>query len=575
MANNIKIPYGIAGYDEIRRENYFYIDKTQYIAELEVFKNPVFLRPRRFGKTLLCTTLSSYYDINKKHRFEELFGDTWIGKNTTSLQGKYMVLHLDFSIVYATVNSAEELAKSFNNAILPRIKNFVGLEYAAYFKDFKYNEDITVWDLLSEIIDYIPQKGLPQLYIIIDEYDNFTNQLITSNRDSLYMDILSGDGFLKTFFKIIKAGQPIEAIGRVFITGVLPITIDDLTSGYNIAELVTLRPNLANMLGFTHKEAKHYLAAVFEANHYDKETMPEIWQLLVNNYNGYRFLPNAEPIFNSTILTYFFKIFTIDGGVVPDELIDENLRTDVSWIQRLAQNNESAIKMLEQVLTQNTLQYSVSELTSKFNRNKFINKNFFAIAMYYLGMTTLVDDYDMKLPNNTMKLIFTDYYNTLCDLEGDNDKYVPYFRQFTKDFKIEGLMECYFQHYLGLFVAQSFDKINENFVRNTFYELCTRYLKRSFFLNMEQNYPSGRSDFEIAGRPGTAYYRHKHIVELKYFTSSEWKKINALTEPSPEHVEKVNGYARDSVQMLPDCKVHKHIIYLAGNKGFKYFVLNT
>ncbi len=569
--SNIKIPYGIMSYAELRTQNYYYVDKTEYIAKVENYKNPIFLRPRRFGKTLFCNTLKCYYDLREAHRFEELFGDTWIGKNPTPNQGRYMVLSLDFSTVYASVKNEEELAESFNIAITPTLKGFVEDQYADYFQNLSYDDNISAWNLLSKIVKYLELKELPSLYIIIDEYDNFTNQLITANKDLLYESILSKDGFLKTFFKIIKAGQPTQAIAGTFITGVLPITIDDLTSGFNIGNVITLNPLFVNMMGFTHQEARTYLNAIFETNHFEVNNIEEIWQMLVNNYDGYRFLSNAEPIFNSTILTYFFKYFADVGAQIPDELIDENLRTDVSWIQRLAQNNESAIKMLEQILTQNTLQYSINELTSKFSKNKFINKNFFPIALYYLGMTTIVDDYDMQLPNNTMKLIFIDYYNSLCDLEGDNDKYVPYFRQFTKDYEIKGLMECYFKHYLGLFVGQSFDKFNENLVRNTFYELCNRYLKRGFLLSMEQNYPSGRSDFEVIGRPGTSYHRNKQIVELKYFKSSEWKKINALTEPYPEHIEKVNGYARDAVEMLPNYTVRKHIIYLAGNKGFKHW----
>ncbi len=572
--SNIKIPYGVASYEQLRTENYFYIDKTKYIAELESFLNPVFLRPRRFGKTLLCTTLASYYDINQKHRFEELFGDTWIGKNPTSRQGKYMVLHLDFSIVYATVNSAEELAKNFDDVMKPKIKGFVQTVYAAYFKDFVVEKDVTSWKLLSQIIDYIQQKKLPKLYIIIDEYDNFTNQLITSHRDSLYMDILSGDGFLKTFFKIIKAGQAQRAIERVFITGVLPITIDDLTSGYNIAEVVTLEENLVSMLGFTHNEAMRYLTAIFEANHYDKEIMPEIWQLLINNYDGYRFLPDAEPLFNATILTYFFKRFSLNNAKIPMELIDENLRTDVNWIKRLVGGTENAREILFDLVNGQEMNYTLGTLRSKFNKEQFFNKDFYPISFYYLGMTTLADGFSMKLPNNTMVSIFADYYNDVCKLGYGKDIYAPMFKKFYHDFNIEALFAGYYEHYLGQFVGQSFDKINETFVRNTFYELCNRYITSYFTIAIEQNYPSGRADFEITGRAQTAYFRHKHIVEFKYTKGEDWKKVQAIEAPLQEDIDQLNGYAHDALQILASYKIRKHIFYIAGNKGFKYFSLN-
>ncbi len=572
--NNIKIPYGVASYEEIREENYFYIDKTKYIVELESFKNPVFLRPRRFGKTLLCTTLSSYYDINKKHQFEELFGDTWIGKNPTPLQGTYMVLHLDFSIVYATVNSAEVLARNFDRVIRPYFTSFVDSEYSEYFKNFSYNDGDTTWDLLSKITKFVKANNLPPLYIIIDEYDNFTNQLITTNRDSLYMDILSGDGFLKTFFKIIKAGQAKRAIERVFITGVLPITIDDLTSGYNIAEVVTLEENLVSMLGFTHVEAKQYLTAIFEANHYDKEIMPEIWQLLINNYDGYRFLPDAEPLFNATILTYFFKRYSLNNAKIPMELIDENLRTDVNWIKRLVGGTENAREILFDLVNGQEMSYTLGTLRSKFNKEQFFDKDFYPISFYYLGMTTLADGFSMKLPNNTMVSIFADYYNDVCKLSSGKDVYAPLFKKFYNDFNIEALFAGYYEHYLGQFVGQSFDKINETFVRNTFYELCNRYITSYFTIAIEQNYPSGRSDFEITGRDQTAYFRHKHIVEFKYTKGEDWKKVQAIEAPLQEDVEQLNAYAQDALKVHSSYKIQKHIFYIAGNKGFKHFALN-
>ena len=323
------------------------------------------------------------------------------------------------------------------------------------------------------------------------------------------------------------------------------------------------------MLGFTHNEARTYLDTIFTTNNFDEGMKEEIWQLLINNYNGYHFLPNAEPIFNSTILTYFLQDFVYDDATIPIELIDENLRTDVSWLTRLAQSNERAIANIEGILQTGGIEYSTSDLKSSFGKDKFTNPEFFPISLFYLGMTTLANNYQMILPNLTMKSIFTGYYNNLSQLRGLNNDYVPYFLQFSKDFKIEGLVECYCKKYLGLFAAQSFDKINENFMRNTFYELCNRYLSGDFLLGMEQNYPSGRSDFEISGRQGTAFHHIRYVVEMKYYPNKMWSKMKALKEPYEEHVTQVEAYAQDARNLLTEYTIRPSVIYIIGNKGWK------
>ena len=410
---------------------------------------------------------------------------------------------------------------------------------------------------------------MPPLYLIIDEYDNFTNQLITTFKDTLYSELTTGDSFLRTFFKVIKEGVKSQGIGGVFITGVLPITMDDLTSGFNIAQMVTLQPGLVNMLGFTYEETETYLQAIFEGYGFDKTLLPEIRQIVRNNYDGYRFLPNADPIYNSTILTYFLSDFTINNGTIPDELIDENLRTDLGWIKRLTLGEERAKDMLHQLVYEGTLGYTREMLKSKFTREQFFKKEFYPISLYYLGMTTLADNFDMVLPNNTMRTIFVDYYNTLNDLRGTADKYIGFFRQFTKDHSVETLFDGYYRVYLGQFPAQSFDKMNENFIRNTFYELCNRYLSSEYLFALEQNYPSGRADWEITGRPGTSYHRNKQIVEFKYFPSKEAKRILALEEPNIEDVEQVCRYAVDAKELLPEFHIRQFVIYVAANKGYR------
>lgn len=567
-----KIPYAVSNYAKLREEGFYYVDKTQFIEELEQYQAPVFLRPRRFGKSLLCTTLESYYDLNRADQFERLFADTYIGRHPTAAHNQYMVLHLDFSIVPVS-DSVSDIERNFGFAVNQAIRGIAGVSYKRYFTEYDDVDTTNPTQILSNILEYVRLHNTPKLYVIIDEYDNFTNQLITSSNDRIYEEVTTGDSFLRTFFKVIKEGIKDNTISNCFITGVLPITMDDLTSGFNIAEMVTLQPRLASMLGFTHAEVDAYLNTVFESYGFDKEVLPEIKQIIESNYNGYRFLPTAEPIYNSTILTYFLKYYTINDAEVPDELIDENVRTDLNWIKRLTLGEENAKEMLHQLVYESTLSYNKADMKSKFNRGQFFQKEFYSISLFYLGMTTIRDNYQMCLPNNTIRTIFIDYYNTLNKIEGIASRYVYIFEQFLKDHSLETLFKGYYKEYLGQFPAQSFDKINENFVRSTFYELCGRYLSSGYTFTIEQNYPSGRCDWEMTGRPNTPSHKEKFIIEFKYFKTKEIRKTKALTEPYPEDRKQVENYAIDMLAEFPFLKIRKYVIYVMANKGYRLWEL--
>lgn len=569
---SMSIPYAIADYADLRTRGFYYVDKTQFIASLEDYSAPVFLRPRRFGKSLLCSTLAYYYDLRQKDRFEQLFGNTWIGAHPTEEHNQYLVLRFDFSKM-VLADTAEGLEKNFNDLNCNPIRSLVRDKafYPDLFPNFSFTEERNASKMLEDVLSYVAGNRLPPLYIIIDEYDNFTNQLLTAYKDPLYDNITTKDSFLRTFFKVIKAGLGEQTVRTCFCTGVLPITMDDLTSGYNVAEILTLRPNFLNMLGFTYAEAEAYLKYVI--NKYGKpgEAYEEIWQLIVNNYDGYRFQPDAEPLFNSTILTYFFKYFATEGGNIPEEMIDENLRTDINWIRRLTLNLENAREMLDTLVVDDELSYSLPDLRSKFNRNQFFDKKFYPISLFYLGMTTLKSRFKMCLPNLTMRSIYMDYYNQLNNISGDVQRYSSVYEQFTIDRELEPLIRNYFEQYLGQFPAQAFDKVNENFIRCSFYELCSRYLSFAYTFALEQNHPTGRSDFEMTGIPGTAYYQDDRIVEFKYFKNSEAKKMLPLAEPRPDDVAQVMSYADTIQKRFPNFHVRKYIAYIVGNKGYKFW----
>ncbi|MCP5054357.1 MAG: AAA family ATPase, partial [bacterium] len=412
-----RVRYGEANYKSLVLDNGYYVDKTGYISLMEEYKNPVFLRPRRFGKSLWCTTLEYYYDINEADDFDRLFGHTDIGKNPTPLHNRFMILSLDFSIIDPS-GDIEDIRGRFNahcNTALQLVLD----RYRKYFKDFdKFNRDQDASVNLELLLGQIKGFDLPKLYVIIDEYDNFANQLITAHKDALYLELTADSAFLKSFFKALKNGCKARTIDRVFITGVLPITIDDLSSGYNIADILTLKKKFENMMGFTQQEVNALLDEIYNDNDIDPATRPLIMETITSNYNGYRIIdPNGDGLFNSTILMYFLSQF-IDEMEIPDYLIDVNLKTDISWVKRLtASNPANTEELVNQLLIHNRLPYNKTALSEKFSMSQFFQKDFYPISFYYLGMLTKQDGRYMCLPNLNMRSIFVDYFNDIYKID--------------------------------------------------------------------------------------------------------------------------------------------------------------
>ena len=564
---SITIPYAVANYADLRDRGFYYVDKTDYIPRLEAYNAPVFLRPRRFGKSLLVSTLAHYYDRTLTHRFEDLFGGTYIGSHPTPEHNRYMIIRYDFSAMVMADNM-EGLEQNFNDLNCSPVEIMV-IHNRDLFGDFKFTTRGNASKMLEEALAYARAHDLPPVYILIDEYDNFTNQLLTSYNDPLYEKVTTADSFLRTFFKVIKKGIGEGSIRTCFCTGVLPVTMDDLTSGYNIAEILTLHPDFINMLGFTHAEADAYLRYVLDKYTGSQERYDEIWQLIVNNYDGYRFSPKGEKLFNATILTYFLKNFATRHGEVPEEMIDENLRTDIGWLRRLTLSLENSKAMLDALVIDNGLAYNVADLSSKFNKQKFFDKNFYPVSLFYLGMTTLQNNFRMALPNLTMRSIYMDYYNVLNRIDGGANRYVPTYERFVDERDFESLVRNYFEQYLGQFPAQVFDKINENFIRCSFFELVSRYLSSCYTFAIEQNNSEGRADFEMTGIPGTDYYTDDRLVEFKYYKAKEAEKMLASDAPLPEHVEQVHRYAEDTLRHFPNYKVRTYVVYICANRGWK------
>lgn len=570
-----RIPYGIGNYAELVEKNCYFVDKTPYIALLEGVQNPVYLRPRRFGKSLFCSLLRWYYDMNVAPRFAELFGNTWIGQQPTGNQNRYMVLGLNFSTIVAgpTLQDIEESFKLQVNNNLQQLK----LTYPTPLVTMpEIDLGRPVADNLTVFLDYIQQNGLPPLYITIDEYDNFANQLITGNRDYLYHLLTADESFFKSFFKALKKGREIGSIANTYITGVLPILIDDLASGYNIAKFLTLNPRFEAMVGFTQAETTTLLNAVYEEYALAPESREEVDALLKNYYNGYHFADlNGEALYNSTSLMYFLDELT-QHSAIPKRLIDVNLKTDISWVRRLTASNPALTEeFVDQVTIHNTIGYDESFLVEKFDMHQFFEKGFFSISFFYLGMLTRRDDFYMKLPNVNMRQIFVEYFNEIHHIDVST-RYSAIMQTFINQPNLEYLFAGYWREYVGQLPEAVFRQMNENFYRTTFYELCSRYLSRWFTWNLERSYPQGQSDLEFVGKFHERYAGLRWVIEFKYYSNAEFKKLNTTIEAfegKAEDTEQITGYVQGLRQEYPEARIEKFVIYCFGNQGFRVFAV--
>lgn len=567
---NRRVPYGIMNFAELIEKNSYFVDKTQYIEKLEKYQNPVFLRPRRFGKSLFCSMLQYYYDQKEASRFCELFGNTWIGKNPTGTHNQYLVLKFDFSVIPIS----EDITKTemaFNQICVGRITQ---LKYA--YPDLMhdlldFSPDTDASTALSLWLGYLQKSDAPQVYVIIDEYDNFVNQYITSHQDHLYQEVTSGDSFLRTFFKTLKEGRQTGIIANIFITGVLPITIDDLTSSYNIATFLSLDSSFESMLGFTQQEVNGLLDMIFKDYQLDPLIRPEIQEVIKTQYNGYHFVdPDGEAIYNSTMLMYFLQDFC-DKKKIPKQLTDLNLRTDLSWVKRITSSTENTRDIVSELIQTESVPYDEEYLVSKFNRSQFFDKHYYPISLFYLGMLTKKDQFFLKLPNVNMQKIFAEYFNELYSIDVST-RYAEMMQGFLNDPDLKKLFADYWQLYVGQLPEAVFTRVNENFYRTTFYELCSRYLSTWFTWNLERSYPKGRSDLEFVGKYHEKFAGIRWVIEFKYFSNTEWARMNTSIESfsvRDEDTKQIMGYAEGLRSEYPQALVRMFVIYCIGNQGFK------
>ena len=399
-----KLPYGISDYERLVENDYYYVDKTMYIEKLENIAEPyiMFLRPRKFGKTLFTSVLENYYDIKKVDKFEKLYGNTYIGKNPTKLKNSYHILRFNFSGIDTT--NEETTILGFKNKVASSIKFFV----EKYNLDFFVNSNEEAENILDDLIKAFKiQKSEEKIYVIIDEYDHFANELLGFNTNQ-FKNLVSKNGKVRKWYEILKEGTE-SVVNRIFITGVAPITLDSLTSGFNIGSDKTQNDAFNEMMGFTEEELKELM----KEQNISKEEQEEILPIMKENYDGYRFsLYGKEKMYNSNMCLYFLNSY-LENRRIPNQLIDVNIASDYTKLGKMLDlcKGEERERVIEQTVSGEGI---VSEITQKFNPAMEFTETDLVSMLYYLGYLTIAGEVfekpELKIPNRVMKEIYSDYF---------------------------------------------------------------------------------------------------------------------------------------------------------------------
>ncbi|RKZ74534.1 MAG: hypothetical protein DRR19_30025 [Candidatus Parabeggiatoa sp. nov. 1] len=403
------IPYGTSSYKAIRQDNAYYVDKTHYIPQLESAGKFLFLiRPRKFGKSSLLSVLEGYYDIARAEEFDELFKGTYIHANPTPEKNAHLILKFNFSQVSPEIDKVEE---SFNG----HARNsffFFGDKYKAFLDDryFKMMESHhQAHQQLEFLLNYVGAKGL-KVYVLIDEYDNFTNTILTTAGQASYHKLTHGAGFFRFFFSILKGAvdQMDSGISRMFITGVSPVTMDDVTSGFNIGRNISLHPNFNEVVGLTEQHVIEMLT-YYRDNGMALPDWNETLNLMKVWYDNYRFSEDATSnLFNTNMVLYFVKNF-LELGKYPKEMIDPNIKVDYGKLRHLVmldkRLNGNFSRLAEIIETEHVR----SNVVNSFPVERLRKPENFISLLYYFGFLSYGGKNELIIPNRTVQQLMYGY----------------------------------------------------------------------------------------------------------------------------------------------------------------------
>lgn len=526
MEQQVKlVPYGVADFATVIEQNLYYVDKTMFIPELEKLpRNLFFIRPRRFGKSIFLSMLYSYYDCTQSHKFQSLFGNLWIGQHPTPLQGKYQVLFLDFSQITGNIDKLETKFNSYLSINLDAFVRQYSEYYQAEMEEILAQED---FEEKMELIFKAAKAHQYHLYLIIDEYDNFTNVILNERGENVYHAITHADGFYRDVFKKFKGN-----FERIFMMGVSPVTLDDVTSGFNIGWNISIKPEFDEMLGFSTTD-------VVEMFTYYKEhgSIPVDSDIdaIVNDmkpwYDNYCFAKQAlkkkTRMFNCDMVLYYLRNY-MDAGCPPEEMIDPNTRTDYGKMKKLLQfdkldgERKGIIRKIaeeEQIVTQ---------LYESFSAYQIPKAEIFPSLLFYYGMLTIKGTRGSKLilgiPNNNVRKQYYGYLEEEYQAKAyvDVNQLTDYYYDMAYDGKWEEGLR---------FMADAYAKVSS--VRDGIE--AERNLQGFFmaYLNLNDYYITapelelnhGYCDFFLL--PDLTHYasQHSYILELKVLSKKDFSAI--------------------------------------------------
>jgi hypothetical protein len=561
-----RIPYGKTDFNDFRKTNLYYVDKTRFIRDIEEKGDFLFLiRPRRFGKSLFLGIMEAYYDIHYKDRFDYFFMGSDIHRNPTRGKNSYMILKLNFSAVAPDISSIEE---AFINYIKDSAYWFIKRYEKLLDIDLKTaKEELFSKKSASEVmvtfLNFSKGKNR-QLYVIIDEYDNFANTILSESGEKEFEKITHGEGFFRAFFNVLKAGTTdTEApISRLFMTGVSPITLDDVTSGFNIATNISLHSDINEIMGFTRPEVETMIEYYRQTGKIRHST-PELMEIMSQWYNHYRFsLYASNEVFNTVHILYFLKEYMIDSQL-PGSLIDYNARIDYDKLRHLividkksagagAGQTNGNFSKLRQIIEDNSIHSTIVE---RFPVHKLVSPENFISLLYYFGLLTItgIDEEKkaiLKIPNEAIKHLYYDYIKETYEETGlfaiDLSKYEDLMKEMAFNGQWEPLLEYLVQKMetsMGIRDLIAGERAIQAFL-NVYLGLSALYLVYS-----EKELEKGYSDLVL--EPFLAQYpglKYSYLIEIKYSKPQDKKKEltpGKLKNIKEEAKTQLDQYGRD------------------------------
>ena len=546
-----KIPYGLTDYLRIVTEDYYYVDKTRYIEDLEKTAAFLFLiRPRRFGKSLFLNMLYCYYDVRYADKFDELFGNQYIGKHPTSEQGKYLVLYFNFSAVRGT---GEALEENFNMYAKIQMEAFAD-QYASYFEP-GFSQGIRELKSAASQLNYIGKRagmlGL-SIYLLIDEYDNFTNTILSSEGNNVYRALTHDSGFYRGFFNIVKAitTGPEAPVKRMFITGVSPVTLDDVTSGFNIGTNITTDEQFNSMVGFSESELQEMLS-YYESEGMLVNSKEELVRLMKPWYDNYCFAWECigQTMYNSDMVLYFLNNYLLKKRA-PSDMLDRNIRTDYSKLRHFIRID----KMQEEGRSVITRLIDTGEVNGNVIKDSFPAENLadpgnFVSLLYYFGLLT----YDrieygetiMKVPNLAVR---EQIYGYLVEAMKERDSIVFPFMELSDRMR----RMAYFGEWeaaLGFFADQVDKKAvlrDAIYQESTIKTLMLAYMGLTDYFIIWPEFEAGRGFSDLYLMPNLANYpdmQYSYLIELKFLKRDDTTtKAESLMQEAETQLHK---YASD------------------------------